>query len=96
MSSADQYGKSYWLVEVPRSVSADGFISLMADRAEVVAGSLVFSRNDRAEKPGIALLGLPPGSWTSFYAASMIDGRPVAVDHWPNPQPVSLPEVGRP
>ena len=81
MSTID-FGSRYFVAEVHRSVSADGFISIMADGIEVSAsGDLIFKCHG---KDGSELVGLvlARSQWTTCFAASMIDGQPVAVEQW--------------
>lgn len=77
-----KYGGLYWQVS-----GLVGDLWIHADAAEVKDGALVFSRKD-----GMTLFGFAPGTWTTFHAASLIDGSPVAVEHWDD----SIPKVGRP
>lgn len=80
MSSPNEYGAHYWCI------TGDGApVFLYADRIEVTTcGALVAwggyrrqnSRPDR-EQP---LWAAAPGTWKSFYAASLIDGHPVALE----------------
>jgi len=82
MSSSLDYGRYRFIAEVHRSVSADGFISIMADGIEVSAsGDLIFKCH---VKDGSEIIGLvlARSQWTSCFTASMIDGQPVAVDRW--------------
>lgn len=76
--AAQQYGKFYWGVKTGQS--PDGEIYLHADKAEVVDGCLVFTR-DRGHGDEL-LLALAPGQWFAVFAASTIDGHPVAAAHW--------------
>jgi hypothetical protein len=87
-SNANVYGQFFWHVELTEG----GFVTLFADRAEVVNGAVVFygGPRDLAEEgpagkpaPELVLLSLAGGYWSSFFAASMLpDGRPVAVERW--------------
>ena len=78
MSKAIDYGDLYYCVKVPIEISEDGEIYVWADKvAGDEAGSLLFLARDA--KP---LLVLSKGNWLVFFAASVIDGRAVAVEHW--------------
>lgn len=74
-----KYGKCYWCVKT--HLSKSGEIRLLADKVEILdEGTLVFYQ----DKEGALnlMLSLSSGRWSAVYAASMIDGHPVAVDHW--------------
>lgn len=71
-----KYGKYYWCVKT--NLSKDGEIYLMADWTEVTAnGDLLFWRSG-----GLLNMSIAAGSWKAFFAASLIDGSAVAVEHW--------------
>lgn len=72
MSQPHEYGESYW-----RIVGKVGDIHLYADDVEIIEGSLVFRAGDHG-----TLFAVAPGQWDHFYAASQLDGGPVAVAHW--------------
>lgn len=80
MSTANDYGNHYWCIKV------DGATTFVyADRMEVTScGALVAWGGYRKE--GIhaereqQLWAAAPGHWKSFFAASLLDGRPVAVE----------------
>lgn len=83
MATAD-YGRFYWCIKVPSNISPDGEIYLHADKVEVTPnGDLLFwnSINEKNKKP-FQNLALARGSWLVFFAASIIDGGAVAVEHW--------------
>ena len=77
-SGAEKYGKYYWCIKT-KSKEA---IMLNADTVEVSpSGVLVAYRvKDNGEKH--INFAIPTREWTHFWAASMIDGSPVAVDSW--------------
>ena len=80
MSDPTKYGERYYCVKTP--LSDDGEIYLYAD--EVIAmesGQLVFRRVRGAAGSELNLC-LAAGYWTAVYAASAVDGRPVAVELW--------------
>ncbi len=70
----DRYGKLYWIVDRPDG----GYISLYANRVTLDAGHLAFYGGELE----YLTMALPPGHWVAFYAASIIDGSPVAVERW--------------
>ena len=80
MQETLRYGKKYWLIMVPKSVSIDKEITLMADTVYVQGGALVFSQKD-GDDYSVNLV-MAPGQWIAAYAASMLDGHAVAVEHW--------------
>jgi len=78
-----QYGNYYWGVKVLKTVSADGEIYLTADRVETRPdGSLWFLNCDNKKPEPVPNLVLPAGKWLAVYAASVLDGAAVAVEHW--------------
>jgi hypothetical protein len=74
VSDRTQYGGRYFCVK-----QTDGpDILVMADETEVTpAGALVLRRDT-----GQINLAVAPGTWTHLYAASLMDGSAVAVEHW--------------
>jgi hypothetical protein len=69
-------GKYYWCVLLEDSLSSKNAIYLHADDVSIISGALVFS------KEGVPMFSLNEGLWKGFFAASCIDGRAVAVEHW--------------
>jgi hypothetical protein len=95
MTEPSNYGKYYWCIKVPESISGDGEIYLHADKVEFRDGALIFSGkfyqsmgdgNPDYEKPRDmeekTLLILNKEQWLICYAASVVDGSAVAVVHW--------------
>jgi hypothetical protein len=79
-SGTDKYGGFYWCIKT--KLSKSGEIYVMADEARILEdGSLSMIRINKDKPPSINL-AVAPGHWTACYAASMIDGAPVAVEHW--------------
>jgi hypothetical protein len=79
-----RYGAKFWGIGLP-----DGReVMCSADRAEVTSsGALVMWQQttlvgdlDREPTDPLVLIALPAGSWLHVYAASVMDGTPVAVD----------------
>jgi hypothetical protein len=79
MGDAAAYGSRYWCVKTP--LSENGEIYLFADDVVLLEGALVFRSLPSDGSQQVNLL-LAPGQWTSVYAASVIDGAAVAVEHW--------------
>ena len=88
---SDNYGRYYWVVDVERTISANGWLSLFADEMNVNAnGDLVFichSPKDEGRK--FTGLTLQSGKWVSAYAADLWIGDPVVVDKWECPEEVN-------
>jgi hypothetical protein len=93
----ERYGRFYWCVKVPKSVSHNGEIFAHADRAEITpSGTLQLIstkppwwwkdyKGDEPydDQPGEQrTLALAPGSWLAVFAASVYDGHAIAVEHW--------------
>lgn len=87
--NANQYGQFYWLVELGN----DEWVSVHANRVEVSGGAVVFYGSgheageggpdyDRPKRPDYPVIAFGSGQWKTFYAASVLDGHPVAVDRW--------------
>lgn len=74
MSAAD-YGELYWCVKTPLAVSGDIYVH--ADGVEIHQGALVFMG-----RHGTPVLTIAAGQWLASYAASVLDGSAVAVEHW--------------
>ena len=80
MSTANEYGAHYWCV------TGDGeSVRVYADRMEVTTcGALVawggYRKEDGHPEREQQLWAAAPGQWKTFFAASLIDGRAVAVE----------------
>ena len=79
-----RYGRRYFCAK-----TATGEIYVMANRAEITAhGDLLFWGTFQADydKPDdgqeILNLALSAGQWSSMYAASLMNGDAIAVEHW--------------
>jgi len=68
--------KHYWCVKVPEEISSNGEIYLHADTAEIINGDLIFKKGD------MIIFSVGRINWTVFFAASVIDGHAVYVEHW--------------
>ena len=73
--NCDDYGKYYWCVK--SGLSENGEIYVHANRVEVLNGCIVFYGND-----DVINLSISDGYWSAVFAASVIDGSAVAVEHW--------------
>jgi hypothetical protein len=78
------HGKFYWCVKT--TMSEDGEIYLHADSVHfTTTGAVVFSNapdTAKGDTEPTPMLALASGHWTALYAASVIDGHAVAVEHW--------------
>jgi hypothetical protein len=84
MSGPEKHGNYHWGVK-----TKNGEIYLHADRMELTpTGGLVFwhegsmRKNKSEDFRASPTLALALGEWTTAYAASLIDGCPVAFCHW--------------
>jgi hypothetical protein len=80
MSSASDYGAHYWCV-----TSEGAPVFLYADRIDVLnSGALMawggYRREGGRPEREQPLWAAAPGQWKSFFAASLIDGHPVALE----------------
>lgn len=87
MSEPKDYGKYYWCVRVFPDLSADGKIYLFAEEVTIQGGAQEHQRTVLYGKPRPPVLVLAAEQWIAFYAASVLDGRPVAVEHWTEEKP---------
>lgn len=80
MSSPSDYGTHYWCV------TGDGEpIRLYADRLEVTGGGALVAWGGYRKEGAHAereqqLWAAAPGQWRAFFAASLLDGRAVAIE----------------
>lgn len=82
MSQSKEYGRYYWCIKVPHSVSESAEIYVYADVHHVdPSGTLVMLRNTEGGKQQ-ATLALAAGSWYAFYLASETEGTPLSVEQW--------------
>lgn len=84
-----RYGNNYFCAKVKNTLSPKGEIYVMADRVEVTAGGdLVFwgsfhgRYSDERVEPKTVNLAVAKGDWHAVFAASLMDGHAVAVEHW--------------
>ena len=87
--SATEYGRFYWCVGVAtdlfpdRTASGDTEMHLHADQLDVLPDGTLLALRNREDGPTQPNFAWAPGSWRYFYAASLLDGRAVAVEHFP-------------
>lgn len=72
--TAAGYGKRYWCIKT--DLSPDGEIYVHADEVRFAYGAAIFESGKDVR------LALAAGSWKAVFAASVIDGHAVAVEHW--------------
>ena len=86
---ASRHGRNYWCIKT--ELSSDGEIFVIADRLNVTSGGALIALRDPAQAIGLILA---PGTWMAAYAASTVDGSPVAIEHWEGeidlPRPLRL------
>ena len=75
---ASRHGRNYWCIK--SDLSSDGEIFVIADQLNVTSGGALIASRSQAQV--IVDLILAPGTWTAAYAASTVDGSPVAIEHW--------------
>jgi len=86
-----QRGRWLWCVIVTKDVASDGRIFVSADDVRTTAdGAVAFVRVPHGDRPERVELLIPAGKWRAVYAASIVDGRAVAVIK-PNGKPYKLP-----
>lgn len=68
--------KYYWCVKVKEEICKKKEIYLHADSIEVREGNLIFIVKD------FICFCIAKGNWDVFYAASVLDGHAVYVEHW--------------
>ena len=73
MSSADQEGQYYFCIRL----NGNRDMYAYADGVEIVDGAIVLRK-----KSGQIIFTLASGQWEYCYAASSVDGSPIAVEHW--------------
>ena len=83
----EQFGAYYYCIKVTGDVSENGEIYAHADRVAVTGdGTLVlfhaFTPRGQDEEQEEMTLMIPTGKWLAVYAAAVLDGSAVAVEHW--------------
>ncbi len=79
-SETVDYGGRYWCIKTDES--QNGEIYVMADRMEITRHGDLLAVGHSSSGSDLTVLALAQGFWTSYYAASVIDGHAVAVEHW--------------
>jgi len=82
MSDANQYGQYYYCVKVSKDLSKQGEIYVRADEVKTHPDGAVAFISKREAKQNFTNLLIPSGKWNAVYAASVIDGHAVAIEHW--------------
>lgn len=81
MRGTERYGQYYWCVKVPESISSDGEIYLYADKCMILPDGTIQFIGIKDDEEHINL-AFAQGQWFCVFAASVIDGAAVAVEHW--------------
>jgi len=80
LNGPEQYGRHYWCIKTKLSKSGEIFVH--ADDVRILPdGTLSLIRIRDGQPPAINLV-LAPGNWNSCYAASAMDGAPLAIEFW--------------
>ena len=72
----EKYGKFFWNIWVTEELGKQIFV--MADELRVMDNGTLLCLSEK----GYATLAIAPGRWFAYYAASVIDGGAVSVEHW--------------
>lgn len=74
-------GKFYWGLKVPEHISPSKEIFLHSDVVNIIGGTIFFM--NLVDKGAMQIvMSLSEGNWHVVYAASVIDGAPLACEHW--------------
>lgn len=76
-SQYEKWGRYYWCV-----ITAKDALMVHADSFELKDGALLFLRKESGDKEQLTTLAFAAGEWKMFYAADVISGDAVAVEHW--------------
>jgi hypothetical protein len=80
MAEPEKYGKSYWCLKTP--LSPKGEIYVHADEVEFTpSGGVIFCCH-REGRRAFQNLAVAAGQWQACFAASVMDGATIAVEHW--------------
>ena len=80
--NTENYGQFYFCIKVAKSLAELGEIYVMADRVETTPNGSLAMITERDDKPSFVNLLIAADKWAAVYAASVIDGAAVAVEHW--------------
>ena len=76
---ASDFGRFYWWIKLANGQE----MGVHADRVEITGdGALVLYGSNPSVGTKYVNLALAPGEWQLVCAASVEDGRPLAVEHW--------------
>jgi len=82
MSNPIDYGNYYWCIRLNEKEEVYAY----ADSINNVNGTLLLLREKKEEAASESKItvniALAPGHWQNIYAASLMDGSPIAVEHW--------------
>jgi hypothetical protein len=88
-ADASTYGRYYWCIGLIGETATEVYVH--ADEVSIdQVGTLICEGRGRrgpGEQPpddqSQLMLAFPSGHWSFVYAASVMDGHAVAVEHWP-------------
>lgn len=78
--STARFGDRYFCIKSP--LATDGEIYVMADALYVEPSGALMCMGHTVKHEPLPVLVLAPGQWTGAYAASLMGGIPVAIEHW--------------
>ena len=89
MREPSNFGKRYWCVKVNKDLSENREIYVNADKVSyspngdvVFKGTFYNKKTEKYEGEERVRLIIANGKWEAVYAASLLDGHAIAVDHW--------------
>jgi hypothetical protein len=78
--NCERRGDYYWCIKT--SLSEDGELYVYADEIKINETGDLIAVGHRTDKTAEPNLGIAAGQWSGFYAASVLDGSAIAVEHW--------------
>lgn len=78
--NAHNYGSYYWCIALTDDAGTEVYVN--ADSVTVENGALIcwqYKENEHNHPT----LAFAEGEWKFFFAASVMDGHAIAVNHWP-------------
>lgn len=74
----ERRGQFYWCIKVPKNICPKGEIYAYADHIYVHDGVLILEHKWEEEYQ----INIAFRDWLCFFAASVMDGHAIAVEHW--------------
>ncbi len=81
MANAENSGRYYWCIKVTDQLSENGEIYAYADAVVTNPDGSLALISHKGDKEQVTLL-IAAGEWLALYAASLMDGSAVSVEHW--------------